>query len=265
MGANDSDGEHTPPIGTESASAWLGSLPTEPSLPDSSSPSAAPLVAAVPTADTTKGMPEGSGDRSSGSAFPKPWMVFDDTGQPCAHWNRLAPPVAFTLKDLNRDDFLHEVPRTEFRPQNLHDFFAQHQCGDRLQAPEVTPFNWQADGSMGQVCDEMHGVGVWYRFAYKEPQPMALQGTNTTDQFVWRHAWYDYERCIHSTCLYNVPKVLRDGLLPGANPGKGNVQGVYCYPMTGAALATSSSGYCVYTSPFEDGWFLGTALRAAGG
>ena len=27
--------------------------------------------------------------------------------------------------------------------------------------------------------------------------------------------------------------------------------------MEGAALALKSSGYCVYTSPFEDGWFWG--------
>ena len=27
--------------------------------------------------------------------------------------------------------------------------------------------------------------------------------------------------------------------------------------MEGAALATKSSGYCIYTSPYEDGWYWG--------
>ena len=62
---------------------------------------------------------------------------------------------------------------------------------------------------------------------------------------------------MHCTCLYNVPKLLISGLVPGPNPGKGNTHRVYCYPMEGASMAMKSSAYCVYTCPFEDGWYWG--------
>ena len=108
-----------------------------------------------------------------------------------------------------------------------------------------------------EINQNVHRAGKWFRFQLREPQPEALKGTNTSNTFTWIHPWAEYTRCLHSTCMYNIPDVLLNGLKPGPQKGKGDVHGVYCYPMHGAALAVSSSGYCVYTSPFEDGWFWG--------
>ena len=58
-----------------------------------------------------------------------------------------------------------------------------------------------------------------------------------------------------------LPQILRHGLQPGPNLGRGTVRGVYCYEMVGEALAVKSSGYCLYTSPQNDGTFWGPRLE----
>ena len=186
----------------------------------------------------------------------KPWVVVNSEGYRCAHWERRSPPLADSLATFDGGGFRYDVPRSEFRVATLVSFFERLHCGERLTPPREEPFTWSR-GANAALGDQMHSHGRWFRFAYREPHPAALPGTDTSDPFVWRHAWYDYERCIHSTSVYNVPKVLRDGLLPGGREGKGSVQGVYCYPMEGVALAAKSSDYCVYSSPCEDGWFWG--------
>jgi len=270
-GGSDHDDEGVGAVLTQgsSASSWLG--PETPSEPSPAAPSAVPaatqLSAAAPpprgaTGSTTLAAVDVTtavvdvGSEVGRPQDEKPWLVVNSQGRPCAHWERRSPPLADSLATFDEGGFRYDVPRGEFRVATLVSFFERLHCGERLTPPREEPFTWSR-GANAALGDQMHSHGRWFRFAYREPHPAALPGTDTSDPFVWRHAWYDYERCIHSTSVYNVPKVLRDGLLPGGREGKGSVQGVYCYPMEGVALATKSSGYCVYSSPCEDGWFWG--------
>ena len=240
---------------TASSMAWLGG---EEAL--------APLAPAAAAASSSTTAWLGGPDQplrtslqkrqESSSNVEKPWVVFNKEGRPCAHWERKHPPYAQTLHEFDIGGYAYNVD-VPFKPERFFQFFQKYDCGDNLLDMREARFPWTASGDAVQLLRKPHEPGRWFRFQLREPRPRPAPRTDISNPLVWSHPDAGYIRCMHCTCMYNVPKLLREGLVPGPNSGKGTTHEVYCYPMEGAALATKSSGYCIYTSPFEDGWLWG--------
>ena len=248
------------PTGADSAAtvstiAWLGGDEAPAALAPSTASASASTSVWLGGPDRPLAATSQSTKKSS-SNVTQPWIVKNAEGLPCAHWNRMHPPYANSLQTFDSGGYCYDK-QTPFQINRFFQFFEQHKCGGNLRDVREAQFPWTAAGTAAELVQEMHAPGRWFRFQLREPHPCALDGTDRSSPLVWKHPTGGYIRCMHCTCLYNVPKLLRNGLVPGPYPGKGGVIGVYCYPMEGAALATRSSGYCMYTSPFEDGWFWG--------
>ena len=191
----------------------------------------------------------------------EPWVVYNEKGLPCAHWERHSPPLAWTYADMVRLGYL--CPNADPVGSDIADvveWLRDFGISENLAPPMRLPYEWRAPNKLSEPS-KLHRLGRWYRFDFRQPRPAPLVGTDMSLPTEWKHRWGDYRRCIHSTNFYVMPKILRHGLHPGPNPGKGSVHGVYCYEMVGEALAVKSSQYCVYTSPQNDGTFWGARLE----
>ena len=199
--------------------------------------------------------------RRSGPSCAKPWVVYKDNGVPCAHWERNSPPLAWNYADMVRLGYLcpNAVP-VGSDIADVVEWLRDFGSCENLASPIQLRFDWRAGGNMSDPS-KLHSVGRWYRFDFRQPRPAPLDGTDMSSPTKWCHPWGDYRRCIHSTNFYVLPQILRHGLQPGPNLGRGTVRGVYCYEMVGEALAVKSSGYCLYISPQNDGTFWGPRLE----
>jgi len=192
---------------------------------------------------------------------PQPWLVYNARGHPCAHWERVSPELAFNEADMLRlGHWCHNAEMKRADIADVVEWLHNHGVAKKLSAPMLKDFEWRtAESITGPSL--LHNVGRWYRFNFHHPEPAPLQGTKISCHTKWEHPWADYRRCIHSTNLYVLPRILHQGLQVGDHVGKGGVRGVYCYEMKSESLAVKSSGYCVYTSPHKDGTFWGPRLE----
>eukprot|EP00443_Scrippsiella_acuminata_P008427 CAMPEP_0115367670 /NCGR_PEP_ID=MMETSP0270-20121206/105431_1 /TAXON_ID=71861 /ORGANISM="Scrippsiella trochoidea, Strain CCMP3099" /LENGTH=496 /DNA_ID=CAMNT_0002790461 /DNA_START=27 /DNA_END=1517 /DNA_ORIENTATION=+ len=243
--------------------AWLGGLQT-----GASSSSLVRAGEAEAVTSTAGAVPASSSSvQSTGPSLdvvdqPKPWLVFNKHGEPCAHWERSSPPLATSLAKFDKYRYACQVPRRPFVIADFVEFLREYSCADNLLAPTQEPLLWGSDNAEAAGMGvRMHSAGCWYRFGFREPQPEPLAGTDTRDPQVWRHSWAAYSRCLHSTNLYVLPKLLREKLTPGPRPGRGGKPGVYCFPMSRVRWSVLSSGYCVYAPPRRDGWFIGPRIE----
>ena len=244
--------------------AWLGGLESE-----ASSSAPAPATEPEAVASEAETLPASSSavqsttlPREHAVDQPEPWLVYDAQAKPCAHWARAAPPLANSLSKFDKLGYACQKPRQPFVLEDFLEFLRDYRCAENLLPATQEPLMWHSDNQdASDLGERIHAAGTWYRFAFREPQPQPLPGTDTRDRNRWFHSWASYTRCLHSTNLYVLPKVLREGLTPGPRPGKGGRHGVYCYPMTRVKWSVLSSGYCVYTPPHMDGWFIGPRIE----
>ena len=191
----------------------------------------------------------------------KPYIVYNNSGKPCAHWERRAPPIAWNYADMVRLEYQCSGPSGSIpNISDVVEWLRDHGVAENLHAPQLTAYEWRAPDAIS-APSVLHSDGRWFRFAFRTPKPEPLAGTDVSNPLRWVHSGGDYRRCIHSTNFYVLPHVLRHGLRAGENPGKGGVCGVYCYEMSGEALAAKSSNYCIYTSPQGDGTLWGPRLE----
>ncbi len=73
-----------------------------------------------------------------------------------------------------------------------------------------------------------------------------------------------YSSAIHASSLYSHMRIMHHGLICGP-AAKGDVQGLYCFPMGDSRFRGKSSGYNVYSELFRDGvyWTVSYELQVA--
>ena len=245
--------------------AWLGSgdpeVRTSSPEPTDESSSEAESSSAPVAESSLAGSADTRAPRTC-DATHKPWMVYNADGLPCAHWERKQPPLAKNLQDFDRLGYACGTEREPYELKHLLEWLRDFNCTDNLLSPTEETLTWESDNpEASQLVNQAHEVGHWYRFGFRKPVPEPFDGIAWSHREKWKHKWADYQRCIHSTNLYVLPKLLREGLMPGENPGKGGKCGVYCYRTSRATLGVKSSGYCVYVPPHEDGWFVGPRIE----
>ena len=226
----------------------------------SSEPAASSMIAATSSNVPPHGSVALELGQNVGTNAP-PWLVYNKKKQPCAHWEREDPPYALGLDAFDKLKFACADTSQPFLLQHVREFFQKYGCEDKVLPPTQRPLRWGVDSVASDVGNEVHDVGVWYRFPLARPNPEPLPDTDITNPEAYRHAWGDYRRCLHATNMYVLPKILREGMEPSELEGKGGRTGVYCYPMTKVTLGIKSSGYCMYTCPREDGWFWGARME----
>ena len=251
-------------VDVPATATWLGGL--EPGASSSSQAQAAEPAAVTSTTQTlpasSSAVQNTDGPLEPAAEEPKPWLVYNKEGKPCAHWARASPPLADSLAKFDKLGYACHAPRTPFVMEDFLEFLKDFRCTDNLLPPTQEPLIWTSDNDdASNLGALLHAPGTWYRFGFEQPQQKPLDGTDTSNRNVWKHSWAQYTRCLHSTNLYVLPKTLREGLEPGPWPGKGNRYGVYCFPMTRVKWSVMSSGYCVYTAPRGDGWFIGPRIE----
>ena len=176
----------------------------------------------------------------------------DKEGEPCSHYERSAPPLFQLLNtpiDWQGDDRMEQSAVTN---AVLRQWIAlRPDLMLRLEPPTVVQYPWY--DTEGREITDLHDVGRWYYFKMKEWLPAPPRGVDVAAR---AFAGEPLTETIHSASMYTVLQSVVHGLKPGPKPGKKGLTGVYVYRNVIRKIATSSSGYAVYSDLAHNGIFF---------
>ena len=175
-------------------------------------------------------------------------------GTPCAHYER-AHPLTFDLAapgtGISCEYSSEEVDRAAAA---ILSSWLQHRSltlGDALAGElDCVCYPWDIGGRQDVA---FHDVGRWFYLPFRRWYPAAPPGLDARTMMT---PYGELEEMVHSSSMYTFVKTVQHGLLPGAEKGRGEVIAVYAFRRSGPKIATSSSGYSLYSDLAGNGIYF---------
>jgi hypothetical protein len=178
-------------------------------------------------------------------------------GVPCSHYRRELPPICHQASKNFPPRLVKSPPETMyFLAQSiLEEWFKKRLDLDQvLDQPSPKHYHW-SPGPGEQLDPSLHSWGRWFWCGVHKNRWIPPPPDGTDCDSCTLHG-DPFETFIHTSNMYIVHKALIGGLLPGTEPGKCGLLGVYAYRPIGNKAAVSSSGYAVYSDLATNGLYF---------
>jgi hypothetical protein len=166
-------------------------------------------------------------------------------GLPCAHYMREVPPRV-QLDEQEGIPFDATLDFAALADATLRSFvMSRPSLCELFERPRVPVlYAWS---HLEKGFEDMHDVGRWYFLKLRKPIPEAWPDAILQKEGLRRDDSSPLTELVHSASMYTFANTAKWGLWPGRSATKGGLKGVFAFPRESLKVATSSSGYCLYS------------------